>query len=58
MPVKYTQNKLYLMLNFRASDETLNRGPDALWSLKTPGCPSKKSRGVTTASWPNSVSLA
>ncbi len=34
-------------------DETLNRGPDSLWSLKIPGCPSKKSRGVTLASWPN-----
>ncbi len=32
----------------------LNRGPDTLWSLKIPGCPSKKSRGVTPASWPNS----
>ncbi len=37
----------------RPSDETLNRGPDSLWSLKIPGCPSKKSRGVTLASWPN-----
>ncbi len=35
------------------SDETLNRGPYSLWSLKIPGCPSKKSRGVTPASWPN-----
>ncbi len=35
------------------SDETLNRGPDSLWSLKIPGCPSKISRGVTPASWPN-----
>ncbi len=33
------------------SDETLNRGPDSLWSLKIPGCPSKKS--VTPASWTN-----
>ncbi len=31
----------------------LNRGPDSLWSLKIPGCPSKESRGVTPASWPN-----
>ncbi len=23
-------------------DETLNQGPDSLWSLKIPGCPSKK----------------
>jgi len=23
-------------------DEMLNQGPDALWSLKNPGCPSKK----------------
>ncbi len=42
----------------RLSDETLNRGPDSLWSLKIPGCSSKKnvnvSRGVTPASWPNS----
>ncbi len=38
----------------RPSDETLNRGPDSLWSLKIPGCPSIKSRGVTPASWPNS----
>ncbi len=30
----------------------LNRGPDSLWSLKIPGCPSKKSRGETSASWP------
>ncbi len=37
----------------RPSDETLNRGPDSLWSLKIPGCPSKKSRGVTPAFWPN-----
>ncbi len=37
----------------RPSDETLNRGPDSLWSLKIPGCPSKKSRGVTPASWSN-----
>ncbi len=36
------------------SDETLNQGPDTLWSLKIPGCPLKKSRGVTPASWPNS----
>ncbi len=28
----------------RSSDETLNQGPDSLWSLKIPGCPSKKSR--------------
>ncbi len=28
----------------RPSDETLNRGPDSLWSLKIPGCLSKKSR--------------
>ncbi len=26
----------------------------SLWSLKIPGCPLKKSRGVTPASWPNS----
>ncbi len=38
----------------RPSDETLNRGPDSLWSLKIPGCPSKKRRIVTPASWPNS----
>ncbi len=31
------------------SDETLNRGPNS----KIPGCPSKKNRGVTPASWPN-----
>ncbi len=37
----------------RPSDETLNRGLDSSWSLKVPGCPSKKSRGVTPASWPN-----
>ncbi len=37
----------------RPSDETLNRGSDSLWPLKIPGCPSKKSRGVTPASWPN-----
>ncbi len=28
----------------RPSDETLNRGPDSLWSLKIPGCPSKKNK--------------
>ncbi len=28
-------------------DEMFNRDPDSLWSLKIPGCPSKKSRGVT-----------
>ncbi len=32
----------------------LNRGPDSLWSLKIPGCPSNKSRSVTPASWSNS----
>ncbi len=26
---------------------------DSQWSLQIPGCPSKKSRGVTPASWPN-----
>ncbi len=36
------------------SDETLNRGPDSLWSLEIPGCPSKKIRGVTPGYWPNS----
>ncbi len=40
--------------NDSPSDETLNRGTDSLWSLKIPGCPSKKSRGVTPVSWPNS----
>ncbi len=39
---------------FRLLGETLNRGPDSLWSLKIPGCPSKKSWGVTLASWSNS----
>ncbi len=37
----------------RPSDETLNLGPDSMWSLKIPGCPSKMSRCVTPASWPN-----
>ncbi len=37
---------------FRTS-HPLNRGPDSLWSLKIPGCPSKKSRGITQASWTN-----
>ncbi len=37
----------------RPSDETLNRGPDSLWSIKIPVCLSKKSWGVTPASWPN-----
>ncbi len=37
----------------RPLDETLNRGPDSPWSFKIPGCPSKKSKGVTQASWPN-----
>ncbi len=36
------------------SSSSGHRGPDSLWSLKIPGCPSKKSRGVTPASWPNS----
>ncbi len=44
----YTVNKHH------PSDEMLNQSPDPLWSLKIPGCPSKKSRGVTPASWPNS----
>ncbi len=26
----------------RPSDETLNRGPDSLWSLQIPGCLSKR----------------
>ncbi len=26
----------------RPSNETLNRGPDSLWSLKIPGCLSKR----------------
>ncbi len=30
----------------RPSDETLNRGPDSLWSLKIPECPLKKRVGV------------
>ncbi len=30
----------------RPLDETLNRGPDSLWSLKIPGCTSKKSRVI------------
>ncbi len=41
---------------FRLSDETLNRGPDSLWSLKikNPMALLVKSRGVTPVSWPNS----
>ncbi len=42
------------MSSFCLSGETLNQGPDSLWSLKIPGCSSKKSRGVTPESWPNS----
>ncbi len=42
-----------LIKKHRPSDAMLNRGPDSLWSLKIPECPSKKSRGVTPASWPN-----
>ncbi len=38
----------------RLSDETLNRGPDSLWSLKNPKALLVKSRGVTPVSWPNS----
>ncbi len=34
-----------------SSDEMLNQCSGSLWSLKIPGCPSKKSRGVTPASW-------
>ncbi len=48
----YMKGTLYWKKH-RPSDETLNRGPDSLWSSKIPGCPSKKSRGVTPASWPN-----
>ncbi len=45
---------LYCKKHFQSlSDEMLNRGPDSLWSLKIPGCTSKKSRGVTPVSWPN-----
>ncbi len=42
----------------RPLDETLNRVPDSLRSLKIPGCPSKKSRGVTLAKlahWPLTI---
>ncbi len=39
----------------RLSDETLNRGPDSLWSLKITMALLVKSRGVTPVSWPNSL---
>ena len=50
---QYSDGDAILLSERRLSDETLNRGPDSLWSLKIPGCPSKKSRGLTPASWPN-----
>ncbi len=36
------------------SDETLDQGPDYLWTLNIPGFSSNKCRGVTSASWLNS----
>ncbi len=44
----------YTVKKHRPSDDMLNQGPDSRWSLKTLQCSSKKSRGVTLASWPNS----
>ncbi len=41
-----SDGKLYCKKH-HPSDETLNGGPDSLWSLTIPGCPLKKSRGVT-----------
>ncbi len=32
----------FVTLTCHPSDETLNRGPDSLWSLKIPGCLSKR----------------
>ncbi len=43
----YTVNKHH------PSDETLNWGPDSLWSLKIQGCSSKNSLGVTPVFRPN-----
>ncbi len=37
----------YTVKEHHPLDETLNLGPDSLWSLKIQGCPSKNSRGVT-----------
>ncbi len=42
------------MTNLDSSDHRTLSHNDSLWSLKIPGCPSKKSRDVTPASWPNS----
>ncbi len=50
---QYSDRDTILSKKHRLSDETLNRGPYSLWSLKIPGCPLKKSRGVTPASGPN-----
>ncbi len=36
------------------SDETLNRGPDSLWSLKIPGCPSRRVEMWPRHPWPDS----
>ncbi len=38
----------------RLSDETLNRGPNSLWSLQNPMALLVMSRGVTPVSRPNS----
>ncbi len=51
---RYSDEYTILSKKHRLLDETLNRGPDSLWSLKITGCLLKKSRGVTLASWQNS----
>ncbi len=51
---QYSDWDTILSKKHHLSDENLNRGPDSLWSLKITGCPSKKSRGIIPASWPNS----
>ncbi len=42
------------MTNLGSSAHRTLSHNDSLWSLKIPGCPSKKSSGITPASWQNS----
>ncbi len=51
---QYSDGDTILSKKHHPSDEVLTISlKDRLWSLKIPGCPLKKSRGVTSASWPN-----
>ncbi len=52
---QYSDGDTILSKEHCLSDETLNRGPDSLWSLKNPMTLLVKSRGVTPVSWPNSL---